>query len=297
MSAKSASLEQIQRWMQSVMMHGGEVSEAIGSPEATRHIEIRSVDELPSVIAPSAALDSSSRLEIYIDAYFERLLECLGQEFQATRGALGDATFNALAFGYLQQQPSHSYTLNTLGLAFPAYLDATRLHEGAMPDGAPPTWGDFIVELATFERALHDVFDGSGSENCEVLDAGQLQTISHDDWGKLLLLPAPCLRLIHFQHPVHSYWQTWKDSAATSVPVPGRTYLAINRRNYRVERHELTPLQFVLLEQLLSGRTLGDAIELTLLQASKPEPRMEDALQTWFGSWVAERFFVGLRRV
>jgi hypothetical protein len=295
MNAKPASLDQIERWMQSVMMHGGEVSEAIGSPEATRHIEIASVDELPSVIVPSTALDSSSRLEIYIDAYFERLLECLGQEFQATRGVLGDETFNALAFGYLRREPSHSYTLNTLGTMFPNYLRETRLHEHAVPDEAPQTWGDFIVELATFERVLLDVFDGPGSENCEVLDAGQLQSVSRDDWGQLRLLPAPCLRLTQFEHPVHFFWQNWKDTAATSVPAPNRSYLAINRRNYNVEHHELTHVQFVLLEQLLGGETLSDAIDLTLLQAPKFEPRLEDALQTWFGSWGAKRFFVGLR--
>lgn len=294
MNAKSASLDQIERWMQSVLMHAGDVAEAIASPEATRHIAISSVEDLESVVLPSQALDSSSRLEIYIDAYFERLLECLGQEFQATKGALGDENFNAVAFGYLRREPSQSYTLNALGAAFPNYLAESRLHERAAPADATPTWGEFVVELAAFERLLRDVFDGPGSEGGEVLDSRQLAAIPGDAWERLRLLPAPCLRLVQFAHPVHLFWQGWKDSGAATMPAPSRTYLAINRRAYAVERRVLSHPQFVMLERLLEGRSLSEAIAATAPQAGPLEPRLEDCLRAWFASWVAERFFVGV---
>lgn len=293
MNAKSASLDQIERWMQSVLMHAGDVAEAIASPEATQHIAISSVEDLRNVVLPSKALDSSSRLEIYIDAYFERLLECLGQEFQATRGALGDENFNAVAFGFLRQKPSHSYTLNDLGAAFPNYLAETRLHERAAPADATPTWGEFVVELAAFERLLRDVFDGPGSEGGEALDSSHLAAIPADARGRLRLLGAPCLRLVQFTHPVHLFWQSWKDAGAATAPTPSRTYLAINRRAYAVGRHELSHPQFVLLERLLKGQSLSEAIAATASQAGALEPRLEDCLQAWFASWVAERFFVG----
>jgi hypothetical protein len=294
MNVKSASLDQIERWMQSVLMYGGEVTEAILSPEASQHIAISSVEELSSVVLPSNALDSSSRLEIYIDAYFERLLECLGQEFQATRAALGGENFNAVAFGYLRREPSHSYTLIDLGASFPSYLIETRLHERAAPVDATPTWGEFIVELASFERTLRDVFDGPGSEGGEVLGSNQLAAIPVDDWGRLRLLPAPCLRLVQFNHPVHRFWQDWKDAGAVAPPAPCRTHLAINRRAYSVERHELSHLQFALLERLLERQPLSEAIAATALQADAIEPRLEDSLQAWFARWIGERFFVGV---
>lgn len=294
MNAKSASLDQIERWMQSVLMHGGEVAEAISSPEASQHIAISSVEELSSVVLPSNAQDSSSRLEIYIDAYFERLLECLGQEFQATRAALGEESFNAVAFGYLRREPSRSYTLNDLGASFSNYLAEARLHERAAPVDASPTWGEFIVELAAFERVLRDVFDGPGSEGGEILDSNHLAAVPVDAWGHLRLVPAPCLRLVQFDHPVHRFWQDWKDAGAVAPPAPCRTYLAINRRAYSVERHELSLLQFALLERLLEGQTLSQAIAAAALQSDGNEPRLEDSLQAWFARWVGERFFVGV---
>lgn len=295
MNGKPASLDQIERWMQSVLMHSGDVAEAITSPEARQHIAISSIEDLPSVVLPSKALDSSSRLEIYIDAYFERLLECLGQEFQATRAVLGDENFNAVAFGYLRREPSHSYTLNDLGAAFPNYLGETRLHERVASAQATPTWNGFVVELAAFERLLRDVFDGPGSEGGEVLGFSDLAAIPSDDWGRLRLLPAPCLRLAQFTHPVHIFWQSWKDTGATTVPGPRRTYLVINRRDYAVQRQELSHSQFVLLERLFEGQTLSEAIQATALQTSLVEPRLEDCLQAWFAGWVAERFFAGIR--
>jgi hypothetical protein len=283
--------------MQSVLMYGGEVAEAIASAEASQHLAISSVDDLSNVVLPSNALDSSSRLEIYIDAYFERLLECLGQEFQATRAALGDENFNAVAFGYLRREPSRSYTLNELGATFPSYLSETRLHERAAPVDAARSWGEFIVELAAFERVLRDVFDGPGSENIETMEFSHLAAQLADSAGQLRLLPAPSLRLVQFDHHVHRFWQDWKDSGAVVVPPPAPAYLAISRRDFAVQRHELSALQFELLARLLEGQSLSDAIEATAVQSGALESLLADSLQAWFADWIVERFFVGIERL
>ena len=78
--------------MQSVIMHPGGVAEGIESAEARRHLDVPA-GELESVVGRSRALASEARLEIYVDAYFERLLECLREEFAATRHAVGDELF------------------------------------------------------------------------------------------------------------------------------------------------------------------------------------------------------------
>lgn len=170
MKPKPANLVQIQRWMQSVVMHPGGVAEGVDSAQARAHLDVPR-DELPSVITRSRALDSAQRLEIYVDAYYERLLECLREEFPATRFAVGDELFHALAFGYLQHYPSHSYTLNALGHSFSRYLAESRLHERDMPSDAPESWADFVIELAQLERTLRDVFDGPGIERLTPLTA------------------------------------------------------------------------------------------------------------------------------
>ncbi len=137
MSHTGPRLEQIQRWMQSVIMHKGGVAEGVGSPEARQHIDI-ALDELESVVERSRALSSANRLEIYVNAYYARLLECLDEEFAVTRWAMGEDLFGAVAFGYLQHYPSQSYTLGHLGARFPRYLGESRLHASAAPAGDAP---------------------------------------------------------------------------------------------------------------------------------------------------------------
>ncbi len=293
MKTKAASLMQIERWMQSVIIHGGGVAEGVDSPEARRHLDVARA-ELESVILPSKALGSAERLEIYVDAYHERLLECLREEFTATGCAMGDELFHALAFGYLQRYPSRTYTLNVLGAKFPQFLAETRLHAHAPPEGALATWADFVIELAAFERLLRDVFDGPGSEGGSLLDAWQLTRVPQQQWADTRLIPAPCLRLARFEHPVHEYWAALKRGEQPSVAEPGVTFLAVNRRDYAVGCHELSSVQFGLLGALIAGSTLGDAIRLAdQLPGSDPHT-FERGLGEWFSTWTREGFFLEL---
>lgn len=292
-SAKLASLDQIQRWMQSVITHPGGVAEGLNAPEARAHLDV-AAEDLESVIARSAALGSAERLEIYVDAYFERLLECLHEEFTATREAVGDELFHALAFGYLQHYPSRSYTLNSLGANLAKYLAESRLHERAAPLGSGPTWPDFVIELATFERALRDVFDGPGSEGTAGLNVAELAAIPAESWGELRFVAARCLRLARFEHPVHTYWAALKSGEQGADPPPKATYLAISRRDYVVERHELSPTQFALVERLIGGHSLGQAIAGAAELPGIDWLALEQELPHWFAQWTAAGFFAGL---
>ena len=177
MSAPEPRLDQVQRWMQSVITHPGGASEGVDSPQARQHVDI-TLGELEQVINRSQALSSADRLDIYVNAYHARLMECLAEEFAVVRHALGDELFDAVAFGYLQHFPSRSYTLGQLGALFPRYLTESRLHATGAPEEAGPTWPDFIIELATLERSLYEVFDGPGTEPTGTLQASDLGAIA-----------------------------------------------------------------------------------------------------------------------
>jgi hypothetical protein len=281
-------LDQVQRWMQSVLMHRGGVAEGVDSPEAREQIDI-TLAELPTVILPSQALSSADRLEIYVNAYHARLMECLAEEFAVTRWTLGDDLFDAVAFGYLQSHPSQSYTLNQLGARFPGYLAESRIHATDMPPNAGSTWPDFVVELATLERALYEVYDGPGTERGGALDPAGLASVPPDSWGELRLIAAPCLRLLAFEHPVSDFWGERKNDAEPAVPEPARIWLAISRRDFVVERHDLSPAQFAVLHSIAGGAPLADALEAGA--AAAPAEDIESQLNTWFAQWMATGFF------
>ncbi len=290
-SAEEPRLQQVQRWMQSILMHRGGVAEGVDSPEARQHIDIR-LDELPRVIQPSRALSSADRLEIYVNAYYARLLECLDEEFAVTRWTLGDDLFSAVAFGYLQNYPSQSYTLNQLGARFPRYLAESRLHAAAMPEHAEPTWPDFVIELATLERSLYEVYDGPGTEHDGPLDANHLAELAPEAWGDLRLIAAPCLRLHRFDHAVSGYWGAQKDGAEPSMGMPRPSWLAIGRRDFVVERHELTEPQFAILEAIVGGDPLAKAIANA---AQREAGDIENQIGGWFADWMGAGFFCGCK--
>lgn len=292
-SQRRANLEQIQRWMQSVIMYPGEVAEGVATEGAQSHLAVPP-DDLESVIRPSQALDSASRLQIYVDAYYERLLECLREEFAATAAATGVELFDALAFGYLQQHPSRSYTLGDLGAGLPVYLAEVGLHARVIPDGADTSWPQFINELARFERLMREVFDSPGVEQATVLDAvqlaGALGTVGED----LRLAPAPCLRLSTFSHPVHVAWAAFKDGQPYDAGPPAETHLALSRRNYRVDRWALEPAEFVLLEALAGGHPLGESLEVAAQLPGVSVEHLESRLPGWLQSWLERQFFIGV---
>jgi len=291
MNGKPADLAQIQRWMQSVIMHPGGVTEGITSPQARQHIDL-DPEDLAQVIAPSRSLDSAARLEIYVDAYYERLLECLREEFTATRTTVGEDLFNALAFGYLQHYPSRSYTLNLLGANLPRYLAESRLHEHDAPTDSGPNWADFVIELARFERTLRDVFDGPGSEGKPMLAASRLASIPLAAWGRVRLVAAPCLRLARFSHPVDPYWAALKRGEQPAVPGASPTCMAIHRRNYRVEPLELAPLEFELLGHLIAGARLDETLARLAESHAADLSEVENGLHDWFARWTQAGYFL-----
>src|SRR5580698_11091876 len=118
-------LDQIQRWLQAVIMHPDGVNAGIQSPEARSEVNV-SPDQIEQVVTRSQRRTSVERLEVYANAYYARLLECLRDEYPALFHAAGEEVFDGLAFGYLQAYPSQSYTLGELSRRFAQYLEETR---------------------------------------------------------------------------------------------------------------------------------------------------------------------------
>jgi hypothetical protein len=280
-------LEQIQRWMQAVITHPAGVAAGVRSTDAQQHLPIR-VEQVDSVILPSARLTSVERLEVYASAYYARLLECLRDEFAALVQALGPEAFDGFAFGYLQASPSGSYTLAELGRGFPGYLAETR----PSGDNTEPGWPDFLIELAGLERIYSEVFDGEGIEGIPTLQRADLADISPAQWPEARLVPVPCLRLVRLSFPVHEYISAVRKKATPVIPKAATTYLVITRRDYVVRRCAVSHEEFTLLENLVAGETVGGAIRNLAEQTTVDLERLAEQLREWFAGWAAAGYFL-----
>ncbi|MCH8828247.1 MAG: putative DNA-binding domain-containing protein [Planctomycetes bacterium] len=284
----SPSLKTIQQWMQAVITHPDGVETGIRSPEAKAQIDL-SNGRLEDVVSPSAALTSHERMHIYANAYYARLLECLEDEFPAVVHAMGEEAFGGMAFGYLQQFPSMSYTLSDLGAKFPHYLQETR---PPRENGDEPDWADFLIELARLQRIYSEVFDGPGIERTELLQVEDLTSIPVENWGRVRFRTAPCLRLESFQFPVHDYASAVRNEEDAVFTQPAATYLIISRLKYRVRRWACSRQQHDLLKSLDAGKTLNEAIADTLAADDGDLDAVAANLRDWFEEWSVNGLFV-----
>ncbi len=292
---RTHDLDVVQRWFQAVISHPSGVGEGVDSNQAQELIRLKR-DELEKVVCSTRNFGASERLSVYANAYYARLLECLGESFPVLKHALGEETFNEFAFGYLQNYPSRSYTLNRLGDEFARHLDETRPKSSAA-EPLGPDWPDFLIDLARLEWTIGQVFDGPGLEQEDPFDYQSFQAVSPEQWSQARLTLAVCLRLLQFSYPVNDYYtraRRAKEGEETPLPAARRQFVAISRRQYVVRRYELSEPQYRLLESLQSGQTIGRAIESAAEIMEADDEKLAASLRNWFHDWTAEGFFMAV---
>ncbi len=308
-SPDAAEVNRVQRWFQAVVTHPDGVEAGADSDEAQRLIHLPP-GQLEKVITRSRALSAAERLAIYANAYHTRLLECLGEVYPMLKRTLGEEAFDGFAFGYLQEYPSRSYTLNELGRHFPRYLEETRPTADSAESQSSPTdsannelalvedWPDFLIDLVRLEWAIYDVFDGVGVEGQALLRADQLSGIPPERWPQVQLEPVPCLQLLATRFPVNDYYTALRkanDDEAIAVPSSCESFVALTRRQFIVRRYNLSRTEFELLQAIQNGQSLGQAVEHAASVTDDDMDKLAANLKLWFRNWTAEGFFQSVR--
>ena len=301
-----AEISRLQRWFQTVVTHTDGVDSGASSQEAQQLIQLRP-GQLEKVVTRSRALTAAERLAIYANAYHTRLLECLGEVFPLLKRTLGDEAFEVFAFGYLQEYPPQSYTLNELGRSFPHYLEETRPQADSAetnPPGACSSaeeaddWPEFLIDLARLEWTIYEVFDGPGVEGQPLLSADAFLNVPPERWADVQLDMVPCLQLLATRFPVNDYYtrlRQAKDGESVPLPSAQASFVALTRRDYVVRRYNLSETEFELLRALQQGLLLGQGIEHALQASHDDFMQLAEDLKLWFRNWTAEGFIRAIR--
>jgi len=283
------SLDTVQQWFQAVVTHPEGVAAGSAADDAQRLIRLDR-GELETVVRRSRNLTAEERLSIYANAYWARLLECLGDCFPVLKQALGEEAFDSFGFEYLQRYPSRSYTLDRLGESFPRFLEETR-----PPDS---DWPDFLVDLARLEWTLAKVFDGPGVEGQVLVRPDDLEGVAPERFAAARLVPVACLHLLVSRYPVNAYYTAARqveEGAAEAdevpIPAPGEERVAILRRDFVVRRYILSRPQHALLAALLEGSPVAAALAAAAAASDLDDDELAAALRAWFRFWTAEGFF------
>ena len=274
------SLSTIQRWMQSVIEHPGTNIEAWNSEQAQKEIPF---DEAVMGIRPSPSLSPMERIGIYRQMFFLRMTESMAIDYPGVKHTLGEEEFDRLIMEeYLRKHPSNSHTLNHLGRHFPRFIRDSSLKERS-----------FLGELAQLELSVTEVMD---AEESPLLTPEAIAAVPTDEWANVRLLPVAALQLHEFDHTVCEYLSAVNESEEPDPVKVERTFAAVHRTEYRTYWHVLSRQQHTLLNALITGSTIGEAVSLMEEQFPGMEEDLQKEVFQWFNEWIRDGYFSGVTK-
>jgi len=288
-----SELLELQRRVAAAVMHPLTRQETM---PRRRHDGTSNQVEADALIKPNDWLTSFDRLEIYNRQYWFRLYSSFEEDFPGLLAIVGRKNFDSLMRAYLTECPSKSFSLRNLGsqleswlLEHPEYIQMRK---------------DLALDMVRLEWAHIETFD-SGAE--PLLDADDLVSINEE--SKLHL--QPYLRLLALRYPVDDLLIALRsesgssDSSSNNASVarkrrtvhkvaalePEQIYLALHRHENSVYYKRLHREDYRLLQALIAGKTLSDAIDTAFENSVIPEEEHTLFLQTAFQTWASLGWF------
>lgn len=160
---------------------------------------------LPALRVP-AGIDPATRLEVYRNAYVERLHEVLRNDYPVLLRLIGPERFAALAYAYIAVHRSVSPSIRWFGAGLPRFISAQ------------PSWRDqsAAIAMAEFEWAIGLAFDAADADTVHVND---LSAVSATAWPALRFGLHPALHPVSLSHAVPDWWLAAQNLDA-EAPLP-----------------------------------------------------------------------------
>ena len=256
-ASTSAGLDTLERWFLDAVSHPGSL--ASGLRAASRRHGV-----------PACAV--SGWLGVYHHGYRARLVECLADDYPAVRHVLGEERFERLCERVIARRPSGAPNLNAYG--------ASLLAEIQSPIRLPHR--EFLRELAALEWAVVEAVHAAPPVT---IDANALRAIPPERWGDLRFSPNPALRVLRGSYPVNPWFQAFRRGEPGPVPARKPSVVAVYRVGPSVWRMDLSAMTASLLDRLVSGVPLGEALAPVEGHAEAGQ------VMRWFEAWVGGGFF------
>ncbi|MCG3204715.1 MAG: hypothetical protein KCHDKBKB_01431 [Elusimicrobia bacterium] len=237
-------LSDLQKWMRWVLTHPRGVTAALKQQHPLQHC-LQVIGETPTV-------NRETRLSIYGNAYFARIVDALEANYSSVKNIVGTRPFNDWARKYLICYPSTFKSIDDVGHKFSHFLSQTPLNK-KFP---------FVAELAKVEWAAHQSFF---ADDTPPLNTSLLNKIPKQKWPQLKLRFDPSVKLLKLSWPVDDLWR--RDGKINRQQIKkirrGTSHVVIYRlpdKQVRISR--LSRIQFSFLSLLHSGRPLGKALDI-----------------------------------
>lgn len=238
---------------------------------------------LAALVRSDERLAAEDRLDVYANAYFQRIHDVLAEDFPTLAAALGEDDFHDLVTSYLTVHPSRSPSLRWIGDRLAGFLashDAVASLRGAYP---------FAADLAAWEWATEGVFDAADSEPARKAD---LAAVPPAQWDALPVRLRPSVRILRLAWPV----QELRGALRAGEPLPGieprETRACMWRQDDRVVHRELDARETRALEHAAAGVAFG-----ALCEAVARDVGAQDApslAASWLADWLDEEWVLSI---
>jgi hypothetical protein len=247
-------------------------------------------------IKPNDRLTALERIEIYNRQYWFRLIDCLYEDYPGLRAVVGEEAFHRIVRGYLEANPSRSFTLRNLGKRLPAFL---REHPALAGERQ-----EIAVEMAGFEWAQVVAFDSEaksaiGSEDLQGTDAATLR-LGIQPYVTLLELGWPlddfsiALKKRGVRGEASNAVDTESARAVQKrvrMPKRERVYVAVHRWENLIYYKRLERDGYRILMGLREGLTVAEACMAAIGAAENPKRNWERLIKGWFEVWTRMGWF------
>jgi len=234
------------------------------------HVLTETPSTLPDDVEKIGALPGERGMQIYHNAYRERLTEVLADCYSKCQQYLGTALFKELAYRYINKQPPRTRHLGLYGADFALLLASTY------PDNAE------LSDLATLEWALRDVFD---SANVPAWTVAEIQLEGAESCLARWPILHPTLRLNRVRTNAVSIWRAI--DADEDVPEVVRwdqpQALAVWRKGLQPHFKSLDGVEAEFLRDLVQdGASIAVVAERWEQSGRLRDPAI---LGGWLGAW------------
>jgi hypothetical protein len=220
-----------------------------------------------------AAVPAELGLAVYRHAYRARLRECVADDFAAVAQELGDQAFTRVADAFIAEHPPTDSTLNAYGRFFAPWLATTRIAGHVR-----------LAELARLEWALVEALHAPLATG---VSGSDLARIAPDDWSTITLRVAPSLRVLPLRYNTNARYEAFRTRRQAPQVRRMTGGVVVIRSNDGLQRFDLDAVETRVLNLLVAGATLGDAL-------GGLSARHTLTIQHAFTRWVAHGFFTAL---
>lgn len=243
---------------------------------------------LRQILRSDRDLAAAERLEVYSNAYFVRIQDCLREDFGALADVLGEAAFHDLVKTYLMINPPVRPSLRHAGARLSRHL-RTEPFATIFSQRCP-----YACDLAELEWAISEAFYAVDSST---IGPDALALVAPEHWPELRFEITPTLQIVSCDWPVQQVREHFDENLSTPGDedlqlVEEQTKIRVWRRGENVLYLAIPPIEANALAAASAGSTFGSIcgeIALALGDAEAPQ-----ASATLLAEWLSSGLITGV---